>query len=329
MFCPRPWGFPDIAFPNTNGPTIATHLAGSTETSGCNTSFGAPWVGYIDYPAANGQTNQIKLCFGTYPQLATSFSPAGIHQFQDSYSGRVFPGGYRQPVYLTNVILPDNTQWSIAYDSYGEVTTVGTPTGANIQYSWAEATFPVSSQYDITSVSRAVHTRALTDINGNSFTWTYQWGAVASDSTMTHTVTDPNGNDITHKFTPVELVPQVYHVNFRETQTISYQGSGTSRTPLQQVDTTWQFKNGGGPEVPTDEQTTLSATGKVSLLHRDYDANSPTLGLVTAEKHYDWGQGASGALLEETDTTYQWQGNKSILLRQHDRLAVRGDQKRR
>src|SRR5579872_2854401 len=308
-----PLGIPDIANPNTNGPAVATHQASSSELNGCLTSFGTPWVGYLSYPGPNGQTNQIKLCFATYPQLATSFSPAGIHQFQDSYSGRAFPGNYRPPVYLTDVILPDNTQWSLAYDSYGEITSLGTPTGASIQYSWAEGQFPVSSQYDITSVSRAVHSRTLTDVNGNAFIWNYQWGAVASDATMTHTVTDPIGNDTTHKFSPIEGIPQVYHINYKETQTISYQGSGGSRTPLKQVDTTWQIKSGGGPGVPTDEKTTMSASGKVTLVHTDYDSSSPTLGLVTAQKHYDWGQGTTGPLLQEVDTVYQWQNDSRYL----------------
>ncbi len=308
-----PLGIPDIASPNTNGPTVATHLASGSESTGCVTSFGTPWVGYLSYPAPNGQTNQIKLCFATYPQLSTSFSPSGIHQFQDVYSGHAFPGNWRQPVYLTNVILPDNTQWSIAYDSYGEITSLGTPTGASIQYFWTEGQFPVSSQYDITSVSRAVHSRSLIDVNGHVFTWSYQWGAVASDGTMTHTVTDPVGNDTTHKFSPIEAIPQLYHTNYKETTTVVFQGSGGSRTPLQQVDINWLIKNDGGLGVPTDAQTTLTASGKVSLVHTDYDPTSPTLGLAVATKSYDWGQGVPGALLREVDTVYQWQKDSRYL----------------
>ncbi|HET6844915.1 MAG TPA: RHS repeat-associated core domain-containing protein [Candidatus Angelobacter sp.] len=312
-----PLGIPDIAAPHTNAPTIATHLASGSETAGCLTSFGTPWVGYLNYPAPNGQTSQIKLCFATYPQLATSFSPAGIHQFQDSYSGRPFPGNYRQPVYLSNVILPDNTQWSINYDSYGEITSVAAPTGAGIQYSWAEATFPSSSSTDITTVSRAVASRTLTDVNGHSFTWNYHWSPPASDGTLTHTVTDPVGNDTVHVFSPVELNPVVYHYNYKETRTTTYQGSGNVRTLLRQVDTTWAIHADGGLGVPTDQKTTLAPAGKVSLVHSDYDpgpgSGSPILGLVTAQKHYDWGQGSPGPLLREVDTTYQWQVNNNYL----------------
>jgi RHS repeat-associated protein len=308
-----PLGVPDIARPNTNGPAVVTHLAASSETAGCLSSFGTPWVAYLDYPAANGQTNQIKLCFGTYPQLATSFSPAGIHQFQDSYSGRSFPGNYRQPVYLTNVILPDNTQWALNYDSYGEITSVTNPAGGSIQYAWAEGQFPVTSQYDITSVSRAVHTRTLQDVNGNSFTWTYQWGGQASDGTMTNTVTDSQRNDTTHVFTSIEANQTLYPYNFKETGTVSYQGSGGSRTALQRIDTTWLIKLDGGMGVPTDRKTTLLPSQKVSLIHTDYDPSSPTLGLVTGRKTYDWGTSSPGPLLQEVDTVYQWQSDSRFL----------------
>ena len=53
--------------------------------------------------------------------------------------------------------------------------------------------------------------------------------------------------------------------------------------------------------VPTDVQTTVYPSGKVSLVHNDYDyafgTNGPMAGSVVAVKDYDWGQGAPGALL--------------------------------
>ena len=309
-----PVGIPTLLVPKANGPTISTHEAVGTEVNGCLTSFGTPWVGYLQYPAPNGQTNQIKLCFAIYPQLATSFSPAGIHQFQDNYSNHPFPGNYRQPIYLSNVILPDNTQWSISYDSYGEITNVGTPTGASIVYSWAEGQFPISSSTDLTTVSRAVHTRSVHDVNGNVFNWTYQWGAQASDGTMSHTVADSNSNDTVHVFAPVEAIPTVYPYNFKEIRTIAYQGTGAARTPLQQVDTTWLVQRDGGLGVPTDTKTTLFPSQNAKLVHRDYDPTSPPLGVVVSEKDYDWGaQGSPGALLREQDTVYQWQKDSRYL----------------
>jgi RHS repeat-associated protein len=306
-----------VPIPGIDGPgtSIVAHAAVGSETAGCFTSFGTPWVYFFNYPAPNGQTNQIKLCFAPYPQLATGFSPPGIHQFQDVYSGHPFPGTWRPPVYLSNVILPDNTQWSINYDSYGEITSVGTPTGASIQYGWGEGSFPRCNVAgnDITPVSRAVQSRTVTDVNGHNFTWNYQWTPKAADGTLTHTVTDPNGNDTAHVFVDLTAAWNTPICDFRETRTTSYQGTGGSRTTLQQVDTTWLMKKDGGLGVPSDVKTTLFPSQKVSLGHTDYDPSSPTLGVVTSTKTYDWGQGAPGTLLREEDTVYQWQKDSRYL----------------
>lgn len=309
---------PTVPIPNvdTNGsPSILAHAAVGSESAGCFASFGTPWVYYFTYPAPNGQSNQIKLCFSPYPQLATSFSQPGVHQFQDVYSGHPFPGGWRPPVYLTNVILPDNTQWSISYDSYGEITSVGTPTGASIQYAWSEGSFPRCNVAgnDITKVSRAVHSRTVTDVNSHAFIWNYQWTPQAGDGTLTHIVTDPNGHDTDHVFVDLTASQTSPTCDFRETKTTTYQGTGGTRTPLQQVDTTWLMKNDGGLGVPSDVKTTVFPSQKVSLEHRDYDPSSPTLGVVISKKNYDWGQGSPGALLREEDTVYEWQKDSRYL----------------
>src|SRR6185437_1342396 len=290
--------------PQWYGPTISAHEAIGTEVDGCQTSFGTPWVYFLTYPAPNGQSAQIKLCFAVYPQLSTSFSPAGIHQFQDVYGSRPFPGSYRQPIYLSDVILPDGTKWSIGYDVYGEIIDLETPTGGHIQYSWTEGQFPAPSG-SLTSVSRAVHTRTVTDANGNSCKWTYQWGTQDSNGTGTHTVTDRNNNDTVHVFAPIIATTEPF--DLKEQHTYVYQGTGGSRTLLQQVDTTWLMHNDGGMGVPTDKKTTLFPSGQVSLEHTDYDPSSPTLGVPVSQKVYDWGVNSPGALLRETDTVYQWQ----------------------
>ncbi|HTD21029.1 MAG TPA: RHS repeat-associated core domain-containing protein [Terriglobales bacterium] len=310
---------PPIAIPGIGpqgGTMIAAHLAAGSESAGCTSVAGPIWVSYFNYPAPNGQTNQIKLCFATYPQLATSFSQAGVHQFQDAYSGHPFPGPWRQPVYLSNVILPDNTQWAISYDSYGEVTSLSTPTGATIQYGWGEGTFPACNVAgnDITKVSRAVQSRTMTDVNGHVFTSNYQWSPQAGDGTLSHTMTDPSGNDAVHTFVDLTATWITPSCDFRETRTVSYQGSGGSRTPLKQVDTTWlNSRFGGAYGVPSDVKTTLFPSQKVSLVHTDYAPSLPFLNLVTSQKTYDWGQGAPGALLREQDTVYQWQKDSRYL----------------
>ena len=58
-------------------------------------------------------------------------------------------------------------------------------------------------------------------------------------------------------------------------------------------------------------QTTVYPSGKVRRMTRSYDSSG--FAKVVTEKEYDWGQGAPGALLCETDTTYAWQGNSAYL----------------
>ena len=45
----------------------------------------------------------------------------------------------------------------------------------------------------------------------------------------------------------------------------------------------------------------------------DWERVSPIFGNMVRELEYDWGQGAPGALLRETDTVYQWQKNSAYL----------------
>jgi RHS repeat-associated protein len=67
----------------------------------------------------------------------------------------------------------------------------------------------------------------------------------------------------------------------------------------------------------TDIVTTVYPSGKVRKVHKDPDsglgAGKPIFGNVKKEFEYDWGQGQPGALLRETDTTYQWENNSAYL----------------
>jgi len=70
-----------------------------------------------------------------------------------------------------------------------------------------------------------------------------------------------------------------------------------------------------------DITTTVYPSGKVSKIHREYDTGlgtgKPIFGDVKKELEYDWGPGAPGALLRETDTTYQWETNSAYLTAHH------------
>jgi YD repeat-containing protein len=158
---------------DTMGRTAPSGFAGGALYTAAPPSPGCPassltYYGYVTstYPAANGGTNQIILCYGTL-SLQTNFGISGV----DEYPG---PGGSTPAALLTSIVLPDGRTWTFTYDSYGNLTYIGLPLGGSISYQWATVAFPPVG-VGAPPASRAVVQRTLTDNNGNSFVWKYQW----------------------------------------------------------------------------------------------------------------------------------------------------------
>jgi RHS repeat-associated protein len=283
---------------------------GLADASGCGGNLPFASSALMTYTGLNGGNYQVKVCLGTI-NLQTNFGIPNMAEVQNSggYSGNTNPTSIQA---ITTVILADGTKWVLNYDSYGYATSIALPTGGSISYAYTTIT-PALTPCSFQSAERIIASRTLTDIQGHSSTWTYHWGTRQSNNALTNWVTDPLGNDIVHAFTPV-----VGNCHVLETTTQYYQGSKTSGKLLKQVDTTFgiakavsTIQGGIANAVVTDVKTTVYPSGKVNLVHKNYDSgiagSGYTMGDVTAEKSYDWGQGAPGALLRETDTTYQWQ----------------------
>jgi RHS repeat-associated protein len=261
------------------------------------------------YITPDGTTRQMKLCYGNIP-IAPAFNVPGIVDLT----------GYNAPELVT-VVLADGTRWTFDYDNYGEATFVGLPTGGSITYTWTTIAFPSCAIPD-GGLSRAVASRTLNDNNGHTSVWNYSWGSVVN-GVISNTVTDPLNNDTVHVFTALDGTG-AGDCGFYETRTQQYQGTGGSRQLQKQVDTTFSkafygieafWGSGMGSVVPASIQTTIYPSGKVSLVQKTYApptvAGGPISGDVATEKEYDWGPGVPGALLRETDTTYQWQVNSN------------------
>ncbi len=305
----------------------------TSDSSGCiNTLPFAQSVIYT-FPSLNGVQNQIKVCMGT-PTLQTFFGLPGIIEFQNT------PVAAQPPIPITtSIILPDGTSWVFSYDSYGNVTSIQLPTGGSVSYVWSTLIPGITNPCTMPNpgagpmpAARVISQRTVVDNNGNSTTWTYHWGGLAQDGSMTNWVTDPNGNDTVHVFKSVASSQCTGGpgAGFHETQTKYFSGLKDTGALLKQVDTSYaratmlSTPSGEMSEAnifPTDILTTVHPSGKVNLVHTDYDSafgvNGPSLGAVTAEKVYDWGASAPGPLLRETDTTYQWQINGGYLTTAH------------
>src|SRR5262249_48595523 len=107
----------------------------SSDTSDCVSPLAISHVGFYDYIGANGVTNQIKLCFSSFP-IPTNFSQPGVMQAQGYFSPSL-PGTPAMDLVAT-VVLPDHTKWTLNYDRYGEIISLGLPLGGSISYTWTE-----------------------------------------------------------------------------------------------------------------------------------------------------------------------------------------------
>jgi RHS repeat-associated protein len=294
-------------------PATATMVTGTatTDYSGCSTGYSIALGVLQTYIAPDGNTHQVKLCYATM-SVSTAFNVSGFSDYQQGTT------------VLVTAVLADGTKWTFDYDSYGNVSNITLPIGGSLSYTWTTIAFPSCGTPD-GGASRAVATRTVNDANGNSYTWYYTWGTVVN-GVISNTVKDPLGNDTVHTFTALDAASNNGGCGFYETRTQNFQGTGSSRQLLKQVDTTysgatlnWESAtdSGLGNVVATSIKTTVYPSGRVSLVTKTYVppaiAGGPISGKPATEKEYDWGEGAPGPLLRETDTTYQWQVNGNYL----------------
>jgi RHS repeat-associated protein len=301
---------------DTLGRTESPGSVTTVSTAGCVSSLPLSSAYTENFVGPTGTAEQVKMCLGTLT-FQTEFGQPGVTESQSTASG-----GVKSISPLVDMVLPNGTQWTFNYDSYGNITFVGLPTGGSISYTWATASFPDCSGTN-TLRSRAVASRTLTD-GTTSHTWNYVWGTQQANGTITNVVTDPLGNDTVHTFSPIAV-----GCNFFETATLSYSGSHTTGQLLKSIATTYSggaFSvetvdgNSGGNVVPKAIVATDSLSGKVSQTLKSYDpglgTNQPIFGIPITQKDYDWGVGSPGALLREVDTTYLFQNDARYLTAQ-------------
>ncbi|MGA3093249.1 MAG: RHS repeat-associated core domain-containing protein, partial [Terriglobales bacterium] len=282
---------------DTLGRTVPLASTSSSSKTGC-VSGGSTLTGstLYSYTGSDGAAEQLQACLGNVA-LSTDFGQSGVLEFPSSHS-------LSTPFsMIVTLILPNTTKWTFSYDSYGNVTTLGLPTGGSISYTWETISIPTCDS--AAAVSRAVASRTFT--NGTtSYTWNYTWGTW-SGGTVTNVVTDPLGNDVVHVFKMIGCPTY-------ETATKSYQGSSKTGPLLQEIDTTYSTGDG---IVPTYIQTTDYTSGLVKAIAKSYDpgygTNRPIFGNVTSETDYDWGPGAPGGVLRQIATTYEFQNNSNYL----------------
>ncbi|HXO00272.1 MAG TPA: RHS repeat-associated core domain-containing protein [Candidatus Acidoferrales bacterium] len=276
----------------------------TTNSTGCVSSLPFSSATIYSYTGPTGTAETLEVCYATIT-YQTNFTQAGVVQVQNAAqtakTGNV----------VVSMILTDGTKYTLNWDSYGNVTSIGLPTGGSITYSWTQIGLPVCLNGSEAQVSRAVASRTVFD-GTNSRTWNYTWGTQQSNGSITNIVTDPLGNSTVHGFSPVASSA----CSLYETSTMVYQGSNTSGQLLETINTTYSGTPYGSIAinvVPTSIQTTVGSS--VKLVTKTYDTGlgtgQPIFADVVTEQEYDWGAGAHGAMLRQTNTSYLWQTNSS------------------
>jgi RHS repeat-associated protein len=297
----------------------------TTDYSNCVSSQPISGALVAHYQDPNGVARNIKFCAAEIP-IHTAFNqPFGTGTVVEAITGTNSGSSILHFIPVVTLVEADGTRWTFDYDTYGEVISIGLPTGGLITYTWTTISYLGCSDGNPTQMSRAVATRTLNDGQGHSYQWTYHWGTPSGGS-LTNVATDPLGNDTVHVFSDLSLlISSTPFCRFYETSTIQYQGAQSANHPIQRVDTTYSAAGiATDVEDPspanvfaTDVVTTLYPSNKVKKVHKDPDPGLgpglPIFGNLKKELEYDWGQGSPGPLLRETDTTYQWETNSAYL----------------
>jgi RHS repeat-associated protein len=233
-------------------------------------------------PGLEGGTYPIKFCLGTMTETSNfGWTPS-------SYTA--YP--------LQTVILPNGTMWSFQYTSDGnaDLSQITFPIGGTLSYTWLGYEGSGGPNCDPHGVPcpghdfvdvRSVATRTLNPNDGSTpATWSYSGYQIGIGNQCCGgppypvTVTDPAGNDTVHTFSNEGSVP------FFETQTQSYQGTGSNRALLKTSTTAYSYSlfepydsTYYESSVSPSQTTTLWANGQENEVAYVYD--------TTALKIYD------------------------------------------
>ncbi len=282
---------------DANGNTI-TYTTGTgttaTDTMGRTITFSTTAITYKD---SNGTAQTITINWGGY-NTNPNFP---LNQV----------GEENQPIavsFVTSVALPNGDTWNMSYDpdstghTYGELTKITYPTGGYTKYDYAFVGTANGDSSGATNLRQIVakhvcksYTGTCSTTDDTSITPTpYPLYAGGNSSSS---VIDPLGNKTSYTFTNGPL--------FYETSRQAYSGTSTLLETVATTPTCWG---------PSQVKITLANNNQVSM--KTLPVNSPpftwygyqttttaTSNPVVTTSEYDYGTGAHGALLRQTNTT--------------------------
>lgn len=253
----------------------------------------------------NGGIRSFKFCYSTVT-LSTNFHITGVLDYPATNT----------PL-LSAIVLPDLTMWTLSYDSYGQVTRLGFPTGGSISYTYVAGPANCSQG---TTQSMAVASRTVDANDGTGgHTWNYSYALQSGTFNVVATLTTPEGNQSVH--TATNPVSRIGSCGLYETQVQYYQGTTSTGTLLKTVSTQYSGNATGSESgdgtfldinvVPTQVTVSLPG-GHTSKIVNAYDATSTNsygdpvmIGSLLQKDEYDF----SSSLVRSTLHHYLWQDN--------------------
>lgn len=288
-------------YPTSGTMTTAPGVAASTTNCPSGTISALQW----NVPAPGGATATYYFCYANF-SYQTDFGYSGVSEA----SG--------QNLMISAIVLPNSTMWIFNYDSYLSISSITLPTGGTITYTWATI--------NVAPPVRAILSRTVNANDGTGpHTWNYDWTGTGTENL---TVTDPLGNET------VVTSPTGYVSTLQ-----TYTGSGTL---LKTVDNTYTTGaedqigccggNGGLINIFLSSSTVTWPNGYVmQTATTQYDPGftygwfqpnggvgtvinrTALYGLPVNQTVSDYGSGAPGAVLKQTNTVYYWQNNSNYL----------------
>ncbi len=319
----------DVVIEDSNGNelTAVTSLNGNTQTTTITdtagrvfTIVGESQYGYqpstISYTDQNGATQTINISY-----KAVSVNTAPLCALETGFTCVPTAGG---STYLPAAItLPNGYTYTFTFEpnSLADLESLTMPTGGVI--SWTYGQTDVSGD--------KVLTRTVT-VDGQDSVWKYNYAISPSQGPNTSnvvTVTDPFLNDTQYTCTiyapnPLGLPSTAQLEPCYMTKEQAFAGSYTSGALLVTKATVYSIT---GVVLPKSTTVTLAGTGQVAETDIAWDsvpnsgyytggdtpANDVSRGNLLTQADYDYGAGAHGALLRNTQTTYLHQENSSYV----------------
>lgn len=290
---------------DTNGNTISVdgsgHITDTTGNAVVTIAGSAPSPTTYTYTDTTGTNRSVTVNYSSYT-VQTAFGCSGVSEY-----------GPASANLISSISYPDGTSYSFTYEATpgvsgnvtGRLASVTTPEGGTINYSYSGGSNGiVCADGGTATLTRSMPNDPLTP----STTYTRTPGTNSTHTEVVDGLSNYAEYDFVNDPTDPNLTP--FLIN-----RVQYQGAASGTPLLSQQ----SCLNGATPNC-TGQSLTLPITSitTTSTLNGSAEKQSVqtfnSYGLITDDKEYDFGSGAPGSELSDTQTSYASLGNGIVSL---------------